>query len=98
MHKKFQQLRGNECLYKKMEQKYHSEVLLPFLEEKKNKLKQLREFHKGYEIDAIKEHEKKYTSDHVEKEKEKQLEQSQTKETHYHPPLRSERLNRLLAE
>ena len=30
--------------------------MLPFLEEKKNKLKQLREFHKNYDSEAIKEH------------------------------------------
>lgn len=33
-----------------MEQKYQSEVLLPTLEEKKNKLRQLREFHKNYDL------------------------------------------------
>lgn len=47
-------------MYQKMENKYQSEVLLPSLEEKKNKLKQLREFHKNYGLDAIREHEKKY--------------------------------------
>ena len=44
-----------------MEERYNSEVLLPTLEEKKSKLKQLREFHKNYDLEAIKEHEKKYS-------------------------------------
>jgi predicted outer membrane protein len=44
--------------------------MMPSLEEKKNKLKQLREFHKNYEIEAIREHEKKYNELH-DKSKEK---------------------------
>ena len=52
-----------------MQTKYQSEVMLPSLEEKKNKLKQLREFHKNYGLDAIREHEKKYL---IMQEKQKQ--------------------------
>jgi len=37
-----------------MEQRFQSEVMIPSLEEKKSKLKQLREFHKNYDTEAIK--------------------------------------------
>jgi hypothetical protein len=53
LQEKLYQLKGKEPLYQKMEQRYHSEVMLPSLEEKKNKLKHLREFHKKYDSDAI---------------------------------------------
>ena len=53
--------KSKERLHLKMEERYNSEVLLPTLEEKKSKLKQLREFHKNYDLEAIKEHEKKYS-------------------------------------
>jgi hypothetical protein len=43
-----------------MEEKYKSQILLPSLEQKKNKLKEIRDFHKRYDVDTIKDHEKQY--------------------------------------
>lgn len=40
-----------------MEEKFKSEVLIPSLEEKKVKLKQIRDFNKKYDIGEIKKHE-----------------------------------------
>ena len=43
-----------------MEKRYQSQILLPSLEEKKNKLKEIRDFHRRYDVETIKEHEKQY--------------------------------------
>jgi hypothetical protein len=43
-----------------MEQRYQSQILLPSLEEKKTKLKEIRDFHKRYDVETIKDHERQY--------------------------------------
>jgi hypothetical protein len=53
MKKELETSRSKEPLYCKMEKRYQSEVLLPSLEEKKNKLRQLREFHQNYDLEAV---------------------------------------------
>lgn len=75
-----------------MEQRYQSEVVLPSLEEKKSRLKQLRDFHSRYDLEAVKEHEKQYRSAHSPKN----VQQPKTHESTWVPPHRSEKMSKLL--
>ena len=102
LQKKFENTRKTERLYHKMEHRYQSEIMLPSLEEKKNKLKQLREFHQKYELDAVKEHEKLYRQRQLETERAKSQQKGgkpQSKNVDiYDPPLHSTKLSRFLEE
>lgn len=51
------EMKNKKFLYEHMEEKYKSEVLIPSLEEKKIKLKEIRDLHKKYDIEEIKKHE-----------------------------------------
>lgn len=87
---------NTERLYCKMEKRYQSEVLLPSLEEKKNKLRQLRQFHKNYDLEAIRQHAKKYDETHEEGTNGNS--KKETIKAEYLPPSRSDRLSRFLQE
>lgn len=82
-------------LYAEMEERYQSQVLLPSLEEKKTKLKEIRDFHKRYDIDTIKDHERQYLQKSLEKSQERLVQSPQWK---YHPPSHTDRLSKLLRE
>ena len=78
-----------------MEQRYQSQILLPSLEEKKTKLKEIRDFHKRYDVETIKEHERQYLQKSQEKSQERRLNSPEWK---YQPPSRTERLSKLLKD
>lgn len=60
LQKEVAKVKQTTKLYEEMEKRYQSQILLPSLEEKKNKLKEIRDFHRRYDVETIKEHEKQY--------------------------------------
>lgn len=47
-------------MYEKLEEKYQTEIFMPSLEEKKKKLKEIREMSKNFNVEDINNHEKEY--------------------------------------
>ena len=61
----------NEYLYRRLEEKYHKDVLIPILEEKKKVLEKKRNLYKQIDKQEIKEHVKSYNLIIAKKKKEK---------------------------
>lgn len=58
------QLRRNQPMHVKMEEKYKEEVEFPLLEQKKRKLEEIRQFFKKpLDIDGIAQHQRKYETE-----------------------------------
>ena len=59
-NRELREVKKKKTLHEKLEAQYQSEVLLPSLEEKKKRLREIREISRGFSTQEIDEHEKQY--------------------------------------
>ena len=59
-NKQLSSIKNSEKLFEKYEEKFQSQMVIPILEEKKKKLKEIRQIKKAVDISELKNHEMKY--------------------------------------